>query len=136
MFKLKIEKEFSTEDLVYITSALGYVEKITKTRNLENMSFSEFEKFKSENPEKNVKIVNVIDENNTEVEENYECDNPETREQFLSRVATEKINGVIKNIIKPVELQKLQEKMLKAQEKIEKEVEQNLEKTPTVVVVE
>lgn len=136
MFKLKIEKEFSSEDLIYMTSALGYVEKIEKTRNLENMSFSEFEKFKSENPEKNVKIVNVIDENNAEVEETYECNNPETREQFLSRIATEKINEVIKNIMFSVEMQKFQEKMAKAQAKIEKEVEINLEKTPTVVVVE
>lgn len=43
--------------------------KIPKITKLENMSMSDFVNFKNENPDRNVRISNVITEDNCEIEE-------------------------------------------------------------------
>jgi hypothetical protein len=87
------KKMISTERINHMAVALGYQSEIeiTEEKKLENMSMSDFEKLKSENPERNLKISNVISENDCEVVEITTKKVKQEKEEFIVRYLINKL---------------------------------------------
>ena len=110
------KKMISTERINHMAVALGYQSEIeiTEEKKLENMSMSDFEKLKSENPERNLKISNVISENDCEVVEITTKKVKQEKEEFIVRYLINKLAEEWKNLA-------LKGKTILEQQKLEKE---------------
>ena len=110
------KKMISTDRINHMAVALGYEPEIeiTEEKKLENMSMSDFEKLKSENPERNLKISNVISENDCEVVEVTTKKVKQEKEEFIVRYLINKLAEEWKNLA-------LKGKTILEQQKLEKE---------------
>ena len=96
--------------------ALGYQSEIeiTEEKKLENMSISDFEKLKSENPQRNLKISNVISKDNCEIIEIMISKIKQEKEEFIVKYLISKLAEEWKNLA-------LKGKTILEQQKLEKE---------------
>lgn len=110
------KKMISTERINHMAVALGYEAEIeiTEEKKLENMSMLDFEKLKSENPERNLKISNVISENDCEVVEITTKKVKQEKEEFIVKYLISKLAEEWKNLA-------LKGKTILEQQKLEKE---------------
>ena len=110
------KKMISTERINHMAVALGYQSEIeiTEEKKLENMSISDFEKLKSENPQRNLKISNVISEDNCEIIEIMVSKIKQEKEEFIVKYLISKLAEEWKNLA-------LKGKTILEQQKLEKE---------------
>lgn len=110
------KKMISTERINHMAVALGYQSEIeiTEEKKLENMSISDFEKLKSENPQRNLKISNVISVDNCEIIEIMVSKIKQEKEEFIVKYLISKLAEEWKNLA-------LKGKTILEQQKLEKE---------------